>query len=161
MVTHTFRIHQARADTCITSHTLIGINAYTEECYRIEKRIYRAQRTDKTTECSEADHAHENAQGHDKNFPRKKESHFGLQYLAGTYKRDTCFKSSGGTYVFAKTRSKSDYGDRDHEDSQNDIFQVRENGCESVLPDLGKRDLIEQFLDQSERTQEAAYDAPE
>ena len=54
-VTHMLRIHEAVADAGIAAHALIGINAYAEEHDRIEERIYRAERTDKTAERPEAD----------------------------------------------------------------------------------------------------------
>ena len=68
-VTHVLRIHEAVADAGIASHALIRINVYAEESYRIEERIYRAERTDKTAERPETDHAYQDTQYQNEYFP--------------------------------------------------------------------------------------------
>ena len=69
MVSHLLRIHEAAADAGIAAHALTGINVYAEERDRIEERIYGAERTDKTAERPETDHAYQDTQHQNEDFP--------------------------------------------------------------------------------------------
>jgi hypothetical protein len=151
-------IHFARLKALSAVNALAPIEFYSDERKLAEEAVERSERANKAAEETEnKDTSHDNRHKHAE-LPRKQEaeSRIGKDGTVSEDETDRPFQRSRRADVFTEGRdSRIDDGDRD-QNTQDHILQIGEDSRDPALFDFGGLDLIEKFLNKSERTQPTA-----
>ncbi len=98
------RVHFTRRGACAAVRALCSINLYSEYGDFIKKRIYRAERADKSAERAVREHGPYDERSGKRRLPREKPSDCTAQVFVQEYERNAGSDSSRGAYELAEVR---------------------------------------------------------
>ena len=110
MVANLFYVHGTMVDTAITVRAFVFVNPYTEERHTGKKSVNGTQRANKSTKSAVNKHDTDNDHNKYKYFPWKKHANNTAQVRISCNQRQSCFQSSGRTYIFAECRNGISFG---------------------------------------------------
>ena len=149
-------IHLASLGASFAVDTLALIASHPVKRYFIEKTVDRAKRTDIFTEGSSDNKTCNYEDQKQYQLPVKKRSQDRSHLLVSSREHDAC-KRPFRADIFAKEgRQVKCHRQNDHQYKQHRILQIAEKLIDSEPVFLIKRYLVDQVLQKSERTKEAA-----
>ena len=164
MVSHMLYIHLAATYTQAAAVAAVGIHFDACQGEAVEESIDRSQRTDKAAEAAVAERAGCSNDQHDHPFAGEQD----LQLVEGSgigfvlQKTDCPLQRPGRADVLAEARERNSLfdsdpdGNRNREHHQKHVFQIRKPSGPDALFDLGHGNLMQNLLNQSQRTQPSA-----
>ncbi len=164
VVAHAADVHIACGHTGSAAVAALLVHLDADQSQLVKKAVDRAERTDKAAERAETEDAAEPDEQQDHKFAREEDvQHREVTGIFRVGQKPHCaFKSSRGTYVFAKARDRKVLFDavphrNSHDENCKDhVFEISERMRKAALSDLGRGDLVEQFLHKAQRAQPAA-----
>ena len=168
MVAHMPNIHLAvrHAAPAVRAFALFDLHA--ENRHTREQPVNRPQRAEEAAERAVEEHARQQNRHHDDEFARKEDVEDGELAridrvrqqahcaLERPRRADVLAESRHGILLQA-VRQRDD----DHKHRQQDVFEIRQRMGEAAFLHLRRRNLVEQFLNQPQRTEPAADGAPQ
>ena len=164
VVAHVPDIHLTVADAGAAGIAAVLIDLHADQRQLVKHAVDGAQRADKTAKRAVAENTREADDQHDDKFAREQDLQHGKIACVARIrqKADGSFKSARRADIFAEARhcqvmtDPVPHGDRDSKNSQDHIFEIRKRPRDAALFNLGRRDLMEELLDESQRTEPAA-----
>ena len=168
MVAHMPNIHLAvrHAAPAVRAFALFDLHA--ENRHTREQTVNRPQRAEEAAERTVEEHARQQNRHHDDEFARKEDVEDGeLARIDRVRQQAHCaLERPRRADVLAEARhgillQAVRQRDDDHEHRQQDVFEIRQRMGEAAFLHLRRRNLVEQFLNQPQRTEPAADGAPQ
>ena len=143
-------------------------NRNADEGDLVEKAVDQSERAEEAAEEAVNEHRTEHKDDKKEEFPGEKraEHREHILVLGVREKSDSTLKRSRRAYVFAECGQNElaegvNEGQREDENGENDVFQLREYFCEAIFLDLRGLDLINEVLNEPEGAKESADPAAE
>ena len=168
MVAHMPNIHLAvrHAAPAVRAFALLDLHA--ENRHAREQPVNRPQRAEEAAERTVEEHARQQNRHHDDEFARKEDVEDGeLARIDRVRQQAHCaLERPRRADVLAEARhgillQAVRQRDDDHKHRQQDVFEIRQRMGEAAFLHLRRRNLVEQFLNQPQRTEPAADGAPQ
>ena len=134
---------------------------HTDQSETVKEAVEGAQGAEVLAEGAVHDQTRNNDDQKNDQFPAEKPAELRADHRLGEI-GDDAGDRTGGADVFTECGCQLEaYGQKDDQEQKHRVLQIAQDlvGLEAVL--LIKRNEIEKILDESERAEEAAYDAPE
>ena len=164
VISYVADVHPAIAHAGATGVAAVLVDLHADQRQLVEHAVDGAEGAYKAAERAIAENTGQADDQHDHEFAHEQDLQHGevARVARIRQKADGSFEGARRAYVFAEARhcqvvaDPVPHWDRDDKNCQDHIFEVRERSGDPALLDLGRRDLVEELLDQSQRTEPAA-----
>ncbi len=164
MISHMLHVHLAAAHTEPAAVAAVHIHFDAGQGEAVEEAVDRSQGADKTAEGTVAEGAGKPDHQHDHPFAGKENLKLIERRGVGLIlqKADRPFQRPCRADILAEAGQRDPLidsvpdGNRDHKDRQKQIFQIGKPSGHTAFFNLEHRDLMQQFLHQSKRTEPSA-----
>ena len=165
MVSHVLHVHFALHHTQAAAVAAVRVHLHAGQGETVEKAVDRAQRADETAEGPVAENTGQADHDHDDPLVGEERAKLveGCRVGRILQQADRSLKGARRTDILAEAWQNDafsdtpDERDRDDEHRQENIFQPGKHPGDTALPDFPGRDPVQQFLDQAQGTDPAAY----